>query len=100
MLEEFVPERALLPIGGETQMGQEFGLEGDKMMAEAVGPVGVGFDNADHVDQQDEGVIDQAVGGWVQVWNDGSGGALGELDSDGEAAVPKARMVGAEITNV
>lgn len=55
--EEFLPEGALLPVGGETHVREEAGLEGEEMVSESMGPIGVGFDDANHVDQQDEGII-------------------------------------------
>jgi len=51
------------------------------MVGEALGPVGVRFDNANHVGEDCQCVVDEARRRRVQVWDEGGRRGVGELDA-------------------
>jgi hypothetical protein len=65
-----------------------------------MGPVGSGLDNANHVDQDDQGVVEAAVLLRIEAGDEGGRRAAGQLKGDGESAVPEAGVMGAEIADV
>ena len=64
------------------------------------GPIGVGFNHADHVDEQNEGVVAAPVFHRVQAGYERRRRASRQLDRDGEPPIPQARVVGAEVAEV
>jgi hypothetical protein len=65
-----------------------------------MGPVGPGLDNANHVGQDDQGVVEAAVLLRIKAGDEAGRRAAGQLKGDGESAVPEAGMLGAEVAYV
>ncbi len=94
------PQWALLPVGWEAHLGEEGAVEGEEVVEQPARPMGVRLDDADHVGEEDEGVVEPAVFRWVEVGDKAGRRAARQLEGDGEAAVPKARMVGTKVAYV
>jgi hypothetical protein len=60
-VEEFFPHRSSLPVGGEAHVGDESGIEGEKMTGQPVRPSGGGLDRLHEMREQNEGVVDAAL---------------------------------------
>lgn len=65
------------------------------MLVQAPGPIGAWLDLANHVDEENKGIVKTTVFLRIQVGDDRGRRALRQLNGNGETAVPKSGVVGA-----
>jgi len=100
--EEGVPEGAVSPIGGEAHFREQRGIEGAQQADQAFRPVRSGFDAADQVHEEDEGVVDPRLllrhGGVDEEIGEQVPGLLSrQLELEDKLAVPQAGVVGGAV---
>lgn len=89
-----------MPIGRETHLSKKNRLKRKQMVEQPTGPICGRFNYCHNEDEQHKGIVKTPILNRMQVGDDWHRRTPGQLKSDCEAAIPKARVMGTEITDI